>query len=165
MTRLWRILVGALTGVIIPVLFLVGFASQAAFLHPTDVAAAPPLDQAAVASESLSFVSSVPSSLLVDSGTLTETNNSSFDGNSAYGFALEQCAIGPRATGTTAGRSAGDHIAAQLKASGWEASLTANLCQPGLQDSPYPFQALRADLITRIEGSVPVRIIKVDYVY
>lgn len=43
-----------------------------------------------------------------------------FDGDSAYNFVLEQCALGPRPTGSEAGWATGDYLIAQLEAMGWE---------------------------------------------
>jgi hypothetical protein len=43
-----------------------------------------------------------------------------FDGDSAYDFLLEQCALGPRPTGSEAGWATGDYLIARLKDMGWE---------------------------------------------
>jgi glutaminyl-peptide cyclotransferase len=43
-----------------------------------------------------------------------------FDGDSAYNFVLEQCALGPRPTGSEAGWATGDYLIAQLEGLGWE---------------------------------------------
>ncbi|UCC61879.1 MAG: M28 family peptidase [Anaerolineae bacterium] len=43
-----------------------------------------------------------------------------FDGDSAYTYVLEQCAFGPRPTGSEAGWATGDYLAAQLEALGWQ---------------------------------------------
>ncbi len=43
----------------------------------------------------------------------------SFDGQRAYEYALEQCEIGPRPSGTEAGWATGDYIIARLKDLGW----------------------------------------------
>jgi len=43
-----------------------------------------------------------------------------FDGDSAYNFLLEQCALGPRPTGSEAGWATGDYLIAQLEDMGWE---------------------------------------------
>lgn len=42
-----------------------------------------------------------------------------FDGNSAYNFVLEQCALGPRPTGSEEGWATGDYLIAQLESMGW----------------------------------------------
>jgi hypothetical protein len=43
-----------------------------------------------------------------------------FDGGSAYNFLLEQCALGPRPTGSEAGWATGDYLIAQLEDMGWQ---------------------------------------------
>ncbi len=43
-----------------------------------------------------------------------------FDGARAYGHALEQCALGPRPSGSEAGWATGDYIIASLQERGWE---------------------------------------------
>ncbi|HUS70817.1 MAG TPA: M28 family peptidase [Anaerolineae bacterium] len=53
-------------------------------------------------------------------GEISSTENRSFDGESAYEYALEQCEIGPRPPGTEAGWATGDYIITQLEVSGWQ---------------------------------------------
>jgi glutaminyl-peptide cyclotransferase len=48
------------------------------------------------------------------------TEKRSFDGQRAYQYALDQCAIGPRPPGTEAGWATGDYIIDQLHELGWE---------------------------------------------
>ena len=43
-----------------------------------------------------------------------------FDGDSAYHYVLQQCAFGPRPTGSEAGWVTGDYLTAQLEALGWQ---------------------------------------------
>ena len=43
-----------------------------------------------------------------------------FDGDSAHNYVLDQCAFGPRPTGSEAGWATGDYLAAQLEALGWQ---------------------------------------------
>lgn len=43
-----------------------------------------------------------------------------FDGDSAYSFVLEQCALGLRPTGSEAGWATGDYLIAQLEDMGWQ---------------------------------------------
>ena len=43
-----------------------------------------------------------------------------FDGDSAYNFVLEQCALGLRPTGTEAGWATGDYLISQLERMGWQ---------------------------------------------
>ena len=47
------------------------------------------------------------------------TDTSTFNGEMAYSYALDQCAMGPRPTGTEAGRGVGDYIIALLREHGW----------------------------------------------
>jgi glutaminyl-peptide cyclotransferase len=42
-----------------------------------------------------------------------------FDGQRAYGYALDQCEIGPRPSGTEAAWATGDYIMARLEEAGW----------------------------------------------
>ena len=49
-----------------------------------------------------------------------KANDLAFDGDSAYNFVLEQCALGPRPTGSEAGWATGDYLIAQLEDMGWE---------------------------------------------
>ncbi len=42
-----------------------------------------------------------------------------FDGQRAYEYALDQCEIGPRPSGTEAGWATGDYIVARLEEAGW----------------------------------------------
>jgi glutaminyl-peptide cyclotransferase len=50
-------------------------------------------------------------------GELTEYH---FDGQRAYQYALDQCAIGPRPPGSDAGWATGDYIVTHLEELGWE---------------------------------------------
>jgi len=50
----------------------------------------------------------------------TDAGDLAFDGDSAYNFVLEQCALGPRPTGSEAGWATGDYLIAQLEDMGWE---------------------------------------------
>jgi glutaminyl-peptide cyclotransferase len=43
-----------------------------------------------------------------------------FDGQRAYEYALAQCALGPRPSGSAAGWATGDYIIEQLEKAGWE---------------------------------------------
>ncbi len=53
-------------------------------------------------------------------GLSREVGERVFDGEQAYKYALDQCAIGPRPVGSEAGWATGDYIISQLKESGWE---------------------------------------------
>jgi len=49
-----------------------------------------------------------------------DADDLSFDGDSAYNFVLDQCALGPRPTGSEAGWATGDYLIAQLEDMGWQ---------------------------------------------
>jgi len=51
---------------------------------------------------------------------LVDASELAFDGDSAYNFVLEQCALGPRPTGSEAGWATGDYLITQLKDMGWQ---------------------------------------------
>jgi glutaminyl-peptide cyclotransferase len=53
------------------------------------------------------------------SSTLALYSTHTFSATVAYGLAWQQCAMGPRVTGTKQGWATGDLIAAQLTAAGW----------------------------------------------
>jgi len=54
------------------------------------------------------------------SGEGGEVDTLLFDGQQAYQYALDQCAIGPRPPGSEAGWATGDYIFAQLEELGWD---------------------------------------------
>lgn len=58
--------------------------------------------------------SDLPGQSEASSGTLL------FDGESALRYAEAQCALGPRPTGSSAGRRTGEYLLAALKSSGWQ---------------------------------------------
>jgi len=75
-----------------------------------------------------------------------------FDGESAYQYALEQCEIGPRPPGSEAGWATGDYIITQLEASGWQ-----------VDTEEFEFQGVRLRNIVGKAGQGPVVILGAHY--
>lgn len=75
-----------------------------------------------------------------------------FDGQRAYQYALDQCAIGPRPPGSEAGWITGDYIIGQLEELGWEV---------GTQEFEYEGVPLR-NIIGKL-GQGPVAILGAHY--
>lgn len=75
-----------------------------------------------------------------------------FSGGVAYSLAWEQCNMGPRVTGTKQGWAAGDAIAHQLKAAGWE-----------VQDQQFSYRDTPAHNIIGSKGQGPVILIGAHY--
>lgn len=71
----------------------------------------------------------------------------SFDGEQAYQYALDQCAIGPRPPGTEAGWATGDYIIDRLQKLGWEVAT---------QEFDYQGVQLRNVIGKRGEGPVVI---------
>jgi Zn-dependent M28 family amino/carboxypeptidase len=80
-------------------------------------------------------------------GEEAAAENRSFDGERAYQYALDQCAIGPRPPGTEAGWATGDYIIDQLQELGWEV---------GTQEFDYRGVRLRNVIGRRGEGPVVI---------
>jgi glutaminyl-peptide cyclotransferase len=101
-------------------------------------------------------VESRTASSIVSSPPLTATtpvtSTSLFDGQSAYRFALDQCALGPRPTGSAAGQATGDYIIQQLKASGWDVS-----------EQQFSHLGLGGRNIIGVKGSGPVVLLGAHY--
>jgi len=81
-----------------------------------------------------------------------EAGNGGFDGQRAYQYALDQCAIGPRPPGSEAGLVTGDYIITTLEEWGWEVET---------QEFEYEGVALR-NIIGKL-GQGPVVILGAHY--
>ena len=110
-----------------------------------------PLALPAVASAQSPTASSIGSSPSM-TATTSVTSTSLFDGQSAYQFAFDQCALGPRPTGSVAGQATGDYIIKQLKASGWEVS-----------EQKFTYLGLGGRNIIGVKGSGPVVLLGAHY--
>lgn len=84
------------------------------------------------------------------SSPLTYTH--AFSGGAAYALAWDQCNLGPRVTGTKQGWAAGDVIARQLRAAGWQ-----------VQDQQFTYRDTPAHNIIGSKGQGPVVLIGAHY--
>jgi glutaminyl-peptide cyclotransferase len=76
----------------------------------------------------------------------------SFDGERAYQYALEQCAIGPRPPGSEAGWATGDYIIEQLGELGWKS-----------EAQEFEYQGVRLRNVIGKMGRGPVVILGAHY--
>jgi glutaminyl-peptide cyclotransferase len=76
----------------------------------------------------------------------------SFDGERAYQYALEQCAIGPRPPGSEAGWATGNYIIGQLEELGWES-----------EAQEFEYQGVRLRNVIGKMGQGPVVILGAHY--
>jgi glutaminyl-peptide cyclotransferase len=85
-------------------------------------------------------------------GELSPTQNRSFDGERAYQYALDQCEIGPRPSGSEAGWATGDYIISQLKGAGWH-----------VDTEEFEYEGVRLRNIVGKLGQGPVVILGAHY--
>jgi glutaminyl-peptide cyclotransferase len=75
-----------------------------------------------------------------------------FDGTSAFQYVQAQMAIGPRPTGSDAGRKTGDYIVAQLRKYGWQ-----------VEEQEFVYRGVPGRNITAKVGDGPVALIGAHY--
>jgi len=80
------------------------------------------------------------------------TRTLSFDGDMAYAFALDQCAMGPRPSGSPQNVMLGDYITERLKEYGWD-----------IVEQEFVYDALPIRNIVGKKGSGPVVILGAHY--
>lgn len=81
-----------------------------------------------------------------------EPDVNQFLGQAAYEHVLRQVELGPRPTGSEAGRKTGDYIIAQLQAAGW-----------AVEEQPFVYQGVAARNIIAKAGQGPVAILGAHY--
>jgi glutaminyl-peptide cyclotransferase len=81
-----------------------------------------------------------------------EAVNRTFDGQRAYQYALDQCAIGPRPPGSEAGWATGEYIIARLKELGWQ-----------VETQEFEYQGLAVRNIIGKFGEGPIVILGAHY--
>jgi hypothetical protein len=75
-----------------------------------------------------------------------------FLGEAAYEHVLKQVELGPRPTGSAAGRETGDYIIETLRAAGWE-----------VEEQPFDYHGLKARNIIARAGKGPVAVLGAHY--
>ena len=75
-----------------------------------------------------------------------------FSGDAAYQHVVAQTSLGPRATGTEAGRKTGDYILGQLRAAGWQ-----------VETQEFVYNGVQVRNIIGKQGSGPVTIVGAHY--
>jgi Zn-dependent M28 family amino/carboxypeptidase len=75
-----------------------------------------------------------------------------FDGDGAYNYVLEQCALGPRPTGSEAGWATGDYLIGQLEALDWQVVV-----------HEFTFQGVKGRNIVGRRGTGPVAMLGAHY--
>ena len=83
---------------------------------------------------------------------VVEPETRPFDGERAYQYALEQCAIGPRPPGSEAGWATGDYIIGQLEELGWES-----------EAQEFEYQGVRLRNVIGSLGQGPVVVLGAHY--
>ena len=86
------------------------------------------------------------------SGHGGEVGEYGFDGQRAYGYALDQCAIGPRPPGSEAGWATGDYIITRLDELGWE-----------VETQEFEYQGVAVRNIIGKLGQGPIAILGAHY--
>jgi glutaminyl-peptide cyclotransferase len=100
-------------------------------------------------------VAPVPSLSPIPVPTLTSTpavSAGKFDGQSAFQYVQAQMAIGPRPTGSDAGRKTGDYIIAQLQKNGWQ-----------VEEQEFVYRGVPGRNIIGRAGTGPVALIGAHY--
>ncbi|MBC7121339.1 MAG: M28 family peptidase [Candidatus Methanosuratus sp.] len=117
-----------------------------------DLSAAPTDGEGSVSRPVQSTGLEIPTPPVAITGTLILTTTSPFDGESAYRFALDQCDMGPRITGTESGWAAGDYILEQLQNHGWN-----------VLEQKFTYRGVNARNLIAKKGSGPIIMLGAHY--